>query len=199
MKIWILIIPVLAAIGVLIFLIYRHKKAVPKSGVSVSQDYKPVDVYMGLRNQAFTAQASSFGEDFKGTKPFGVIVEIGMDRGICTVVSFASGDASMYFSGGGGTIGGVGIPEVNKAAKEIVRVAELQTVKMKLTNQYPLVTKGNVRAYVLTDGKIYYDETALATITKTETPAGWMFLLVQKVLTGFRHHEESKSKQSQSN
>ena len=73
----------------------------------------PAEMYAKLRRQAF--EQTPFGDH-----PYGVIVEFMQGDLVVTITAFSTGDASMYFSTGGGVIGGIGRPAVSELARSIV-------------------------------------------------------------------------------
>jgi hypothetical protein len=96
---------------------------------------------------------------------YGIIMEIGLSRGIVTLVSFISGEASLYYSTGGGTIGGHGHDTVRKAARRFVECA--QTFLRPWGGSWPLLDrmskvadlrlpgKGQTHFYVLANRGVY--------------------------------------------
>jgi hypothetical protein len=78
--------------------------------------------YDDLRHQALHATAERIGVT-DGTEPYGVVMDWCVKRGTATLVSYASGDASIYLQGGGGVIGGYAHEKVRAAAKSLVRAA----------------------------------------------------------------------------
>jgi len=71
--------------------------------------------------------------------------------GIATLSSYATGDASMYLSSGGGMIGGGQHEKVSTAAKAFVDKAETYLANTSKTEATPLPDKDCVRFYLLTN------------------------------------------------
>jgi hypothetical protein len=111
-----------------------------------------VDRYLALREVAFSTHAEDVevqarpGEE----QVYGVIVEYQVEDALVTVVGFASGDASVYRSTGGGKIGGRGEPLVASAAWSLVKQAQVQLIDLPLVKDYPTPEPGHVRIYALT-------------------------------------------------
>jgi hypothetical protein len=78
------------------------------------------DIYLGLRNQ-FLATAPEHVDG--GAPVYALLFEVDASGTIVTTASTAAGDASVYFSNGGGANGGIGIAEVRHAAKALVALA----------------------------------------------------------------------------
>jgi hypothetical protein len=74
-----------------------------------------------------------------------------LPEGTVTLISFVSGDASLYLSSGGGVIGGVGHDNVKQAAIAFIYKAEKYLSKTTKTETTPLPDKDGVRFYLLTN------------------------------------------------
>ena len=82
-----------------------------------------------------------------------------MGEGIATIVSFETGDASMYLSSGGGVIGGIEHENVKKQAKDFVLLAQSYLDKTEKIDSIPLPDKDCIRFYLLTSaGKFVVQE-----------------------------------------
>jgi hypothetical protein len=112
---------------------------------------KNVNPFVGLRERALRISAASLGLGTSAqTQPFGVIMETGFSEGVATLVCFATGDASLYFSTGGGIIGGGGHEAVRQAAKRFVEESDPYSALMAPAAEYPLAKPGRTVFYVLT-------------------------------------------------
>ena len=109
--------------------------------------------YNGLRDMAFGITAEQIGIQLPAdqTKIYGVIMDWDLGEGTATLVSFLSGDASLYLSSGGGVIGGSGHENVKQAAKAFIDKAEKYLRKTTKTETTPLPDKDGVRFYFLTN------------------------------------------------
>jgi hypothetical protein len=109
------------------------------------------DVFIHLRKQVFETSPASIGIVIEpdSTEPWGILMEMGYPKGVATLASFATGDASLYFSTGGGVIGGFAHESVNSAAKHFVSAARRYADRMETTTSHPLPGPGRVRFYVL--------------------------------------------------
>jgi hypothetical protein len=87
-------------------------------------------------------------------KPFGVIMETGYPEDIATLVCFATGDASLYYSTGGGIIGGAGHEAVRHAAKRFVEESDPYSALMTPVTDYPLAAPTRTVFYVLTSAGV---------------------------------------------
>jgi hypothetical protein len=120
--------------------------------------------YSELRQLALntTAETLEITLEQDRIQAFGVVIDIGTEEGFGTFVAFRTGDTSMYTSGGGGIIGGIGHERVRNAAVALVQKAETRINDMEPTTETPLPAVGFVHLYVLTNkGKYYADDTEL--------------------------------------
>lgn len=86
---------------------------------------------------------------------WGILMETGYPQAVVTLVSLADGTTSLYFSHGGGVIGGGQHETVARASKSFVIAAEGYYPKMTLTKSFPFPPVGRVKFYVLTYSGIY--------------------------------------------
>jgi hypothetical protein len=82
-------------------------------------------------------------------------METGYPEGSATLVAMADGSASIYLSGGGGMIGGIGHETIRNAAQHFVQLASLFQPQMKGTTDFPLPRKGETNFYILTDAGVF--------------------------------------------
>ena len=85
------------------------------------------------------------------TEVYGVVMDWDVGSGIATLTSFATGDASMYLSSGGGMIGGGHHENVSKAAKAFIDKAQTYLNRTNKTEATSLPDKNSVRFYLLTN------------------------------------------------
>jgi hypothetical protein len=146
------------------------------------------NAYLDLRTEALKMTSDVAGApatDPQG-EPYGVVTDIARPQGYATIVAMFGGAASIYFSGGGGNIGGEGQPAIRKAARRVVDVARAVVVRMQPAHKYPLPRPGNVEFFVLTKGAVLS-----ATFTETDLhdstqPFGKLYAAVQDIITQYR-------------
>jgi hypothetical protein len=73
---------------------------------------------------------------------WGILMETGFPEGVATLVPLADGTVSLYFSGGGGVIGGGDHSNVRKEARKFIQSAEHYRKVFKQTKIYPLPNIG---------------------------------------------------------
>jgi hypothetical protein len=107
------------------------------------------DIYLGLRNQ-FLATAAA---DVDGGAPaYALLFEVEANGTIVTTAATTAGDASVYFSKGGGAIGGIGIAAVRDAAKALVALGGTLFDRTEPTADTAPPGLGEVSLILLTDG-----------------------------------------------
>ena len=113
----------------------------------------PADAVRGLREQAFSVEPSALGLAPTAARPhvWGVIMETGYAEGAATLVVFAEGTTSLYFSNGGGIIGAGAHATVRTAAEQWLAVAEARrSAFAPVSGAPPLPAAGQVRILLRT-------------------------------------------------
>lgn len=117
---------------------------------------------------------------------YGVLMEIGMEKATITLAAYTTGDASLYYSSGGGMIGGIGHETVKKAAIKFNEKAEEYVSRFNKTNEFPLAKEGQTIFYVLTDDGIYTTEAVTHDLGNQGHPLFPLFYAGQNVITEYR-------------
>ena len=149
---------IVAALANILLLTSCKFKEKDEAGNKFEETAKEIpNKFEALRSQAFNVTTEDLGVTVKDSlEVYGVIMDWGLDDETATLVSYASGDASLYLSSGGGIIGG-GIHEnVSMAAKELASDAdtyfsESETPAIK----YTMPVKGEVFFYFLTQKGVF--------------------------------------------
>ncbi len=128
------------------------------------------------------------------TEPWGILMEMGRPGGVATLVAFATGDASLYFSTGGGVIGGVTHENVVRAARHFVSTAQGYTDRMEIVTTTPLPDPGKVRFYLLTPQGILAAKADEKDLGKRRHELSPLFYAGQEVITELRLISEQQSK-----
>ena len=115
------------------------------------------NTFNDLRGMAFSATPEQLQLSFPADKTvvYGVIMDWGIDTATATVVSYQTGDASMYLSSGGGIIGGGQHQNVNSAAKQLVILAQTYLENATKTETNSLPQQDEVKFYLLTNKGTY--------------------------------------------
>ena len=146
-------------------------------------------VYIELRKQALEMSPASIvgAVASDNIRPWGILMETGYPQGVvATLVSFATGDASLYLSTGGGVIGGIAQESIGNAAKRFVSMAQHHTDRMETATSFPLPDPGKVRFYVLTHEGVLTAETDGQELGRGKSDLSPLFYAGQDVITELR-------------
>lgn len=126
------------------------KKRKPESTID------PAETARSLREQAFSVTAAELGVASSPDRPtvWGLVMETGYPEAVATLVAFAEGTTSLYFSNGGGIIGGGSHENVRRAAMAWLDMTEDHVNKFSPTMDHPPPEPGRVRFYVRTFGRL---------------------------------------------
>lgn len=112
-----------------------------------------------LRNMVFNLNPNDIGlskESF-GQPVWGIVMETGFPEGSFTLITIADGTTSLYFSNGGGIIGGGEHEAVREASGHFLAGAQHFYEKGNKVAKYPAASDGEVKFYFLTfDGVLEY-------------------------------------------
>jgi hypothetical protein len=200
MKLTILITGLIIIGGLIYFLTSCKGQSIKKNDTHSDSDTGRVKTnelqenpYDGLRQMAFGVTADQLGlTDLKSHDIYGVIMDWDLGEGLMTLVTYITGDASMYLSTGGGVIGGGQHDNVNKASKQFVKLADKyldKTVKTELT---PIPDKNCVRFYFLTTNGNYYAQEQMINFENSTSQWLEFFEEANRVITELRMTTEKK-------
>jgi hypothetical protein len=149
---------------------------------------QPADVYLGLRTRLLETDPHQVGIEPGAEMPtvWGVLMEFGASGSLVTLVSLADGTTSLYFSTGGGILGGGGHPEVAAASIRLVTLAEGFYDKMMPTTEFPLLVQGRIQFYVLTYSGAYMTDVDAEELTHGNHEFSPLFLAANDVITQVR-------------
>ena len=156
------LIPGILFIGGLAFFLAncKGKASAGDKQITAKQDKTSPKVYHtktntfnDLRRMAFSATPEQLQLSLPADKTvvYGVIMDWGIDTATATVVSYQTGDASMYLSSGGGVIGGGQHQNVSSAAKQFVALAQTFLGNATKTETQSLPGQDEVKFYLLTN------------------------------------------------
>src|SRR5690242_19889228 len=134
---------------------FGGERIAPHKDTNPMTNHEPI--YNGLRDLALKSSPLDLNlklDDDK-TIAFGIVMDTGYPNGTATLTSFVSGDASLYFSNGGGLLGGIGHETVRGAAQQFVKSAQTFLDKVGKTAEFPLPSNGKVRFFILTNHGVY--------------------------------------------
>lgn len=136
--------------------------------------------FQDLRSMAFSITAEQLGIvlPLDKTVVYGVIMDWEIGEGIATLVSYKTGDASLYLSSGGGIIGGGQHANVNAAARQYVEKAQSFLANAdKTTTTTNLPAKNELYFYLLTNNGVFLGKEEISNIENNSSP--WIDLFTE--------------------
>ncbi len=146
----------------------------------------PPETYLRLRQLALDMKAKSAGPgELNPRHMFGVVMDMPLAQGTATLTSFQTGDASLYFSSGGGFIG-VKHESVKRFAKEFVASAAKFLPLMKPAESLALPDAQMVAFYALTPGGVLKAEDRVDDLGQKKSELSPLFYAGQNVISAYR-------------
>ncbi len=119
------------------------------------REHKPAqNPYNDLRNQAFSVTKEQL-QLVDDNELFGLIMDWDLGDGTMTLITFRTGDASMYLSSGGGVIGGGQHENVRSAVVSCLNTAERYLKSSEKVEHSTLPKPNSVNFYFLTTAGHY--------------------------------------------
>jgi hypothetical protein len=142
--------------------------------------------YLGLRDLALRVKPEEIGLSVSAGEPYGVLMETGYSGAVATLVAFGEGTASLYFSSGGGILGGGNHEAVRQAANHLVTAAGEFLPIMERATAFPLPTTGQTRFYVITPSGIFTFAAAEQDLGNHRSDLSPLFYVAHSVITALR-------------
>jgi hypothetical protein len=146
------------------------------------------NIYSDMRNMALSTTAEQMGiqRPAEQTKVYGVIMDWDFGEGTATLISFISGDASLYLSSGGVVIGGGGHENIKLASKAFVSKAETYLSKATKTETTPLPDTGIVKFYFMTTSGKFVGQEEMINLENNSSQWLDLFEEANKLITEIR-------------
>ncbi|MBU2556953.1 MAG: hypothetical protein KJ578_04145 [Bacteroidetes bacterium] len=143
--------------------------------------------YLDLRTQAINVTPDQLQLKLDNDKDiYGIVMDWNMGDAIVTVVSFKTGDASVYMSTGQAFIGGYAHETVINAAKQFVISGEKYFSKAIKTENSEPTKEQKVDFYFLTKSGRYYIEEDFTKIENSTSDLLGLFEAGNQVITEYR-------------
>jgi len=113
-------------------------------------------------------------------------MDIGYPQAVVSVVAASTGDASIYFSSGGGVIGGVQHENVRAAAVAFVQGAAKHLEQFVRASEYPCPSVAKVRFYVVTPEGVHSAEADEQELEEGKNSLSSLYIAGQDVITELR-------------
>jgi hypothetical protein len=161
----------------------------PDESKMTQPNYEVAEVYTGLRDQVLQLEPGAIGQkDAAQATVYAVLMETGYPEAVATLVGVSDGTASLYFSNGGGIIGGGEHEPVRKVCGEFLRLAQDYVSKSDITDTFPLPKQGYVRCYLVTPGGVYTFEAPVDELGYKRHPCSPLFLKGHELITVIREY-----------
>jgi hypothetical protein len=154
--------------------------------------HDPKEVARQLRKAALESTAEQLGLCVGAAEPFGALMEIGFPCSAATLTTFLDGTASLYFSSGGGLLGGGLHDGVRKAATRFVALSGRFIDWAEKADHFPLPQDGMVCFHILLKGSVLVREEPDGTLKNGLSPLTKLYLAGHEVLTQLRLCEQHK-------
>lgn len=119
-----------------------------------ASEYEQADVYRGMRGKVLGLKPEMIGLPSGATDPLAVLMEMGDEDAVSTLVCVADGSVSLYFSTGGGIIGAGGHAPVRTAGLAMIQRATELCDHFNPVESFPLPRPDSVRFYLITSGGV---------------------------------------------
>ena len=150
-------------------------------------------IYGELRAMALGLKPADLGlADIPAGQAYGVVMDIDVDGETATLTSFVSGDASLYLSTGGGTIGGGEHAAVADAARRFVQAAGKHLAGMTKADTQPRPSSGQINFYVLTPQGLFGAARPENDLGEGHDPLSPLFYAGQDVISQLRLIDERR-------
>ncbi len=121
---------------------------------------------------------------------WGVVMEMSFTDVVVTLLSLLDGTTSLYFSHGGGIIGGGQHETVAQASRYFVTICEAHLPGMTLTDSYPPPLDGKVKFYIFTFSGTYTTDAPEDELDEGTHELSGLFYTGQEVITQLRLMQE---------
>lgn len=155
---------------------------------------EPADVYLGLRAQALGVGRENLAPGGGGSSLIGLLMETGYPSAVVTLVGLADGATSLYFSTGGGVIGGGEHADVATATIRWLEVGEQLLTRLDETEDAPLPAEGTTQFVAITDKGHAAISASNAELGAGGNPLSPLFYAGQGVITALRLLDEQPKK-----
>jgi len=150
---------------------------------------KKTNTYSALRAKILNwkcPQASSSTPNTPGN-PCAVVMDWAVTPGVVTVVAVSDGSASIYYSSGGGSIGGgYARPAIRDAALHAVSIASKFLDSMQFIDNFPLPESGGVIFYIVTERGVFMAKASVRLLSTNRVPLSELGNSMQTIITEYR-------------
>ncbi|GHT79460.1 hypothetical protein FACS1894130_08220 [Spirochaetia bacterium] len=151
------------------------------------------NIYPVLREHAFTLKPEEIDIDTSNLNgsAYGLIMEFVLLKNSVTLVTYITGDASLYLSTGGGVIGGIDHNNVKNAVFQFINEGNKYLSKTNKVSDFPLAISGKVIFYLLTEDGILKMEDTESKLKSKKSEFWSLYYSGQDVITELRKAEQN--------
>ncbi len=155
---------------------------------ATGRDYKLAENYVLLRNAVFATTPESVGViGERGTnRVWGLVMECGYPETVASLVVFADGTVSLYFSNGGGMIGLGSHEGPQRASRALLKIAPRFLGYCDPAAKFPLPLKQHVSFYLFGQDGILSSEARDADISSDNHPLSPLYHIAHELITEIR-------------
>ena len=149
------------------------------------------ETYLGLRGLALDLTWEALGGDRRG-EVVALLMETGYPEAVATLVGVADGSTSLYFSNGGGMIGGGEHEDVAAATRRWLEAAPAFLEQLEPVADVPLPETGQTQFVVVGDGRTLVGGASEELLASERHPLSPLFYAGQDVITQLRLVDERR-------
>jgi len=153
---------------------------------------EPAEIYTTLRGRALSITLAELGELPADSPVLAVVMDTGYPEAVATLIGLADGTTSLYFSNGGGMIGGGEHPLDAEATQRLVNAAAGAIGRLSPESDVPLPANGMTHLTAVTPNGWLSASAAEAELGSGEHELSDLFFAAQDVITELRLVEEQK-------
>lgn len=143
-------------------------------------------VMMELRDQLLRSSPAELGVTPRANEPYVAVMDIAYPSAVVSVVTASTGDASIYFSTGGGVIGGIGHETVRTAAIAFVEATGREAKLLANSTEQGHPPAGHVRFLSRAADGLRSATAPEEELTSGTHPLSPLYLRGQEVITQLR-------------
>lgn len=148
--------------------------------------------YQELRSLALQTKPEQLGLTLPPSKTivYGIVMDWDIQNGTASIIAFQTGDARVYFSSGGGIIGGSTHENVRVTALGFIEKAQQMIGKTIKTELTPLPENNKVIFYLLTNNGTFTGQDKMENFTNHTSIWLRLFLIGNEIINELRTTKE---------
>ncbi|MBC3846424.1 hypothetical protein H8K90_08535 [Winogradskyella echinorum] len=182
-----ILIAVILIVGITLFMKSSKKEKTEIVEQNSTETQIEQNPFTDMRNMAFTVTLEQLGLEGIGENVvYGIVSEMDMNGATATVVTFLSGDTSLYLSSGGGFIGAGQHESVQKVVKKYVENGQKYIGKATKIEKAELPKNGMTNFNFLTEKGIYSISESLSELESGKSEYSNLFIELNEVIAQIR-------------